>query len=216
MTRRSPSRGVVATAVAAGLTGLAAIVAASFVSSDGAASRGDTSPPAAAAPPTTMVTTSAAHGEEDRSGEPPPSSDRASPTQQSGSNRAAPPPGSQADNRYEGLNRGDLPLEVRVEPDCVRRGGSASAHIVTEPGAYISLVVTYKQQKGSTSSSDVQATPMYAGPTQPDGTLTFPWTVQPDAPEGEGVVFVAAKEGPDGRESTSATPFTVVKLTEQC
>ena len=96
--------------------------------------------------------------------------------------------------------KGNLPLDVRVSPNCVRRGGRATAIVQTVPGAHISLMVVY-------SDADNYGQ-MTVGPVMPDGTTTYTWVVPPNAAAGLAQVLVAGGE-PEGRGGTASAVFHV-------
>lgn len=99
------------------------------------------------------------------------------------------------------LKRGDLSLELSVEPGCARHGGAMTARLTAVPGAYVSLIVGYADGQSFGT--------WYAGPTGVDGTLTYPWIVPPTAAVGRGHVFASGHDPATERSGTVAAAFQI-------
>lgn len=99
------------------------------------------------------------------------------------------------------LKQGNLELELVVEPACAKRGDAMTAKLKAVPGAYVSLIVSYADGQSFGT--------WYAGPTLPDGTLTYPWVVPPNAALGQGYAFASGADPATERSGTVAASFRI-------
>lgn len=102
---------------------------------------------------------------------------------------------------------GTLDLQLTVDPVCVRHGETITAFLKAVPGAHVALQVSY---------AGVGQGPYYVGPVAPDGTLTYPWAVSPDAEEGQGIVMAVARDEENDKSGTIAAEFRVLRQGENC
>lgn len=102
---------------------------------------------------------------------------------------------------------GELDLELIVTPTCAPHGETMTAFLKAVPGAQVALQVSYAGAQGHGA--------YYVGPVSPDGTLTYPWAIPPEAQEGQGLVFVVARDEED-RSGSVAAEFRVVKSGNKC
>lgn len=105
---------------------------------------------------------------------------------------------------------GTLDLQLTVNPKCAHQGDTMTAVLHAIPGTYVALQVSYNGAQGGDA--------YYTGSVGPDGSLTYPWVVSPEAREGQGIVFAAAhvEEGEEKRSGTVAADFKIVSQGKSC
>src|SRR5687768_7939210 len=120
-----------------------------------------------------------------------------------GSKAAAASPTASAPDTAKAANidRGDLLLDLSVDPACTSRLQTMTATVKAVPGAYVSMVVAYSDGQSYGT--------MYAGPTFPDGTFVLRWTVPADAATGTGHVLAAAHDPAQNTSGRNVVDFVV-------
>lgn len=123
-----------------------------------------------------------------------------------GSTPGAPPDGGQAP-------KPPLPMEVEVEKDCVKPGGTQTVTIRTEPESPAGYSVEYPD--GKTAMDQGYYGGVDAGKTDGKGVYKATWTIAPNAPPGEAKVRAFATH-PAYRFSERVATFELSTLTGKC
>ena len=103
----------------------------------------------------------------------------------------------------DALRSGGLGIRATVTPACLRPGDRAVARVEAVPGAHVSLIVAYADGKSHGT--------MYAGPTDPNGAVEFPFVVPDGAAIGEGKLMGAGYDPATDQRGTNAAAFVVKK-----
>ncbi|HVE92721.1 MAG TPA: hypothetical protein VNE62_10570 [Actinomycetota bacterium] len=94
-----------------------------------------------------------------------------------------------------------MPLEVKVVPDCGRRGAAMKAVVQTRPNVVIGVATQYSDPD---YRPDFPSAPGYSDAS---GRYEWSWVIRPDAPFGSGFVRVAAGRSKVGQAAGEARFF---------
>lgn len=137
------------------------------------------------------------------------------PTVTTGAPGSAPATGSTPGNPPDGgeTPKPPLPMEVELEKDCVKPGGTQTVTVRTEPESPVGYSAEYAD--GKTAMDAGYYGGVDAGKTDGKGVYKATWTIAPNAPPGEVKVRVFATH-PAYTFSERVATFELSTLTGKC